>query len=372
MPFLVKNWKVLYSIDPRMDAVFKELRFTQSVTGEVSEAVHVFEFHMTDTASKELFRDILPKKIEELKTTPWTFTISDFTGEEKVTHTHILKSYRFKNALNDGVHRARFVLVSVELKALLNKVWVNQSWVTEGKMEVPIPDICERNGLIVDPNGIEPTDPVPEWGIIRQCNYTDLEFVRYHLVPRSANQVGEGGYDLWTKDGITAWYSTAGFGSKEATPDPAQILDLEELNESMQASFDGGYIFRVGGFDPFRKKPHNLATKAGIDEAYGNTGPSFDGSRFEYQPFATEKALRNWCAAHQGFYNENHYPFTVTLHGSTMVGDQKLVPPLVISLKGSTIRKPDDQRGNLQEILHTIRGGIYKMQLTCSRHKINY
>lgn len=220
---------------------------------------------------------------------------------------------------------------------------------------------------------VEDTINIPEFGVVRQLNLTDLQFIIHYLAPRAFNGKN-GGYELWTDNGKNVMFTTINYGLTKPfsfKPDPERYISAEECDQSFDVNQQGGMVLSVLGFDHYRKGAKEVSVKLGADfsPSCGSEPNLFSSGleRFEYAPFQSQLAISALAGDRHDRLRQTAAEFTIKLSGSA----EGVPIPCGIDLSNMNYRGQSTQQGVVSGVLNTIRKGKLVHEVRVRRDKWN-
>lgn len=362
MAFLDASYRVKYSgvRDPEVwEAVFQHLAWNQDFTSEIPTAVHTFQSH--GNRENEKISEFIVKALSTdlVKGKPFNFQISQLSlGDGMVgeVQNHHIQSWVVDHNRKGDI---TITVVSVGNMARMHQIRYNRSHKGEKISDIVRNIIGEYDSIAI--GEIEDCTAVPEFGILRQSNLTDYEFICGHLCPRAA--VGNNaGFELSSIDGNKVNFTTPGYKATKFSPDVLQVLGVVERNNSWDMMARGGSTLKVRGFDHYRKKVLDTTLGPTVNPSYGEIQPTWEGERFDYVPLPSAGALNAWALARHRSRRYKAYTFAVSLKGSP-----KLKFPMIMDLSGSGFREADQQTGAVISVHHDITRILYTQLFICER-----
>lgn len=351
MSAILTSWRVTYGDDS--DAVnesFKSLDFFQSGSSTLSVAHHVFE--VTNTFDGERLADIVLNHFQEKEV---KFTIVDVDESQQQEFHHEVFNYELSSSRSGGYI---FRLVTVDAKMRLAYEFKNRSMRGDSLTDIA-KQVIEEAGLTVDK--IEDAEPISEFGVMRQINLSDYEFIVSRIIPRLPK-----GYSLVSLKGKGIGIYSTGYEAEKYTPDPFMIKRVVESDRVSEIIQKGGVHHYSGGYDPFMKRPISALSGPSAEPAYGEQELEALHSCFSLTPFFSQLALNSWAESFQRKEAYKAYPLQVVMFGH--IPEQTGWDfPMVFEAPELEYRKNYEYSGWVEAFRHVIRYSNYTVTALLQR-----
>lgn len=347
-----------------LTATFDELRFTQTTTSGVSNAILTFKIKMLH-GSNYLPEDI-PKKLAADRDI--TFQIFNRTGvPQTMKHHHVYVPH--SSSFSGYVGGAFIVSVLTEEARKSDMRIVAKSRAHQNDLvSSTVESILKENGF--QDLMVEETQSILEFRTLRQPWISDYDFVIGECDPRGLSSSGTSGYRLFSPDGLKGCWTTLGYKAKEKEILKSQLSSVTPARNNM-CVVDGGAVNREHrGFDLDKKKPSTYKKDPSVTPSFGKVG-MYDkweeGLMVRSVPYSTEDAVK--ATATRGVYANRFraYPLTAKFRGSQGWDEvpYKFKVPLLHEKGGGSVV------GYADTIIHTVIRGKYDVEIKGLRDSVN-
>lgn len=361
-------WRVSYG-DPVLDAAAESVSFLQSFGSQFSSARHTFRTRAS--VGGAALQDAVVARLEGNRELSFHFEGLGGTDSTLEQH-HVVHSWRLGTSLDPGRDINRVEVTTVERRALLG-LEQHTALHAGASTDAIVRQIAAAAGMAMDEDLVEPAATPPEFRRLVQPSVDDHSFILSHVVPRSVNRRGAGGYRLLTSDGRRLGFCTPGYGAGEAVRlRPAEILAVREVADQLDCVRAGGGSWTTDAFDPLRRV--SLAGAAsGFPEAVEAGLPMYAGAASAWHPCRTPEAAAVWARAQHDRLCWG-YAFSVTVRGASALGESAapVRPNMRISLAGTKYRERDAHTGLVSSVLHEFRSQNYHLTLHCFRNATTF
>ena len=351
---------------------FYQLTWWQSCTSSRGFAVHTFQGSGIDKASNSPVLNVMMGDITSMPSDvrPLTFNLVGADGTKGKKQYHCITKVDI-HSNPKSVSGFRIVIRTEPLIALMDIDYKNRALVGGTVTDIFRQIIGEYSSVGIMIGDVEDSLAIPEFGVIRQINLTDLQFIKQCLAPRAnnGNSVDGGGYEVFSPDGKTINFSTIDYGPNVFTPDPERFIFCDEQDQSFDVNADGGMAFTAVGFDHYRKGTSAVSRTFDSDftPSYGTDDNLFKSKhgRFEYVPLQTQLAINAWAADRHDRLRQTSNEFSIKLHGNA----DGVPVPCTIDLSNMHYRGQVSQTGIVSGVTHTIRSSVLVQEVQVRRAK---